>query len=316
MTDERGVRNVPASVLARLANVARRGSRDFSAVLKQYFQERLLSRLARSRYRTRFVLKGALLFVTLEGDDEHQARSRPTKDIDFEAMQLSSDPAELTRIFRAIARMPSDVADGVVFDDSAVEAERIHDDEHYEGVRLHMPVTLGNARDRLQIDVAFGNAITPGPEEREYPTLLQFPRPSLLTYPLETVCAEKFEAAVALGDVNSRLKDFRDLYVISGTTTFDGEDLRRALARTFERRATEMRADAVIFSRSFADDEARQRSWDAYRRKQRDDDLPDTFAATIGSIIDFAKPAYDGARTDERFVQRWDPAARRWTNPR
>lgn len=313
MSDRRGVRNVAASVLSKLADVARRDGRDFNAVLKQYFQERLLSRLARSGHRNQFALKGALLFVALDFDsEEHQARSRPTKDIDLEAMRLISDPPELVRVFSAIASVASDVDDGVVFEALAVEAERIQDDEHYEGVRLHIPATLGNARDRLQIDVAFGNAITPGPMESEYPTLLGFPRPTLLTYPLETVCAEKLEAAVALGEVNSRLKDFRDLYVISGTTAFEGENLQRAFAQTFERRDTEMRADAAIFTDRFAEDEARQRAWDAYRRKQIDDDLPHTLAATIRSIIEFVKPAYDAARTQERFRQRWDPTARTW----
>lgn len=309
--------NIAASILARLANIARRDGRDFNAVLKQYFQERLLSRLAGSRYRNSFALKGALLFVALEGDEnEHQARSRPTKDIDFEAMQLASDPGELVRIFKVIAGTAGDVEDGVAFDPSAVEAETIHDDQQYQGVRLHIPVTLGKARDRLQIDVAFGNPITPQPEDTAYPTLLDFPRPNLRTYPLETVCAEKFEAAVALGELNSRLKDFRDLYVISSTTEFEGEPLRLAFERTFRSRQTDMREDPAVFSRRFAEDDTRQRSWAAYRRQHPDDDLPTTFAETIGAIIDFAKPAYAAARTGTNFEKRWDPARREWTPAR
>lgn len=114
--------------------------------------------------------------------------------------------------------------------------------------------------------------------------------------------------------MNRRLKDFRDLYVISGTTAFEGEDLQRALAQTFARRGTEMRADPAIFTDRFAEDEGRQRAWDAYRRKQIDDDLPQTFAATIGSISEFAKPAYDAARITGRFRRRWDPTARAWTD--
>ena len=182
------LKNVPTSVHARLLTFAKRENRDFNQVLTQYFQERLLDRLARSRYDEQFVLKGALLFVALDSE-RSAARGRPTRDIDFEGLKLRPEPEHIRAIFSEIAALPSDPDDGVVFLIKDIEAEQI-----------------------VEHDVGFGDAITPEPQRTAFPTLLdEHVWPKLLTYPLETVVAEKFEAAIDLAEANSRMKDFRDL---------------------------------------------------------------------------------------------------------
>jgi len=166
------LRNVPASVHARLLALAKSTDRDFNQVLTQYFQERLLDRLARSRYREQFALKGAVLFVALE-QGSTAVRGRPTKDIDFEALELHPDPEQIRAIFAEIVALSSEPDDGVVFVTKDMQAEQIVADEEYEGVRIHVPAFLGKIRGRMQIDVGFGDAITPKPRQRPAP-----PRPA------------------------------------------------------------------------------------------------------------------------------------------
>lgn len=211
------LRNVPASVHARLLALAKKDGRDFNQVLNQYFQERLLDRFARSASAGQFVLKGALLFIALDHAGA-EGRGRPTKDIDLEALVRKPEPSLVRAQFVEIAAMPSLPDDGVVFALSAIEAEQIMADDKYEGVRLRLPAALGDIRSRIQIDVGFGDAITPEPKHLAFPTLLHdYAPPQLLSYPLETVVAEKFEAAIDLAEANTRMKDFRDLYVLAVT---------------------------------------------------------------------------------------------------
>lgn len=125
------LKDIPASVHARLLAFAKREDRDFNQVLTQYFQERLLDRLAQSRYAEQFALKGALLFVALE-EGSQAVRGRPTKDIDLEALRLRPEPQQIGAIFAEIGALPSDPVDGVVFLIKDLEAEQIVDQEEYE----------------------------------------------------------------------------------------------------------------------------------------------------------------------------------------
>lgn len=133
---------------------------------------------------------------------------------------------------------PRLAANGVVFDVAGIEAAPIRDEAEYAGVRVRTSATIAGASLSVQIDVGFGDAITPDPVEIEYPALLEAPAPVLRAYPPETVVAEKLEAIVSLGVVNSRMKDFYDLWMIAQTFTFEGAVLAKALQQTFERRRT------------------------------------------------------------------------------
>lgn len=194
-------KNVAASVRAKLADIARKKGDEFQLVLSRYAVERFLYRLTVSGHGENFVLKGAMLFQ-LWADEPHRA----TRDVDL----LGSGDNSVERL-ADVARAACTVGvpdDGLAFDPKTVAAARIKEDQEYEGVRITCVVRLGQARIALQVDVGFGDAITPGPVRVEYPTILEFPAPVLKAYPRETVVAEKFQAMTALGIANSRMKDF------------------------------------------------------------------------------------------------------------
>jgi hypothetical protein len=200
-------KNLTASVRQRLLNLVREQNEDFGLFLTKYGLERILFRLSQSRHRDVFILKGALLFELWT-----EQTYRPTRDADFLGTGESS-LERFTQIFRDIfAEEVED--DGLRFDAESVKAERIKEDADYEGVRVTLMGHLDNARIPIQIDIGFGDVVTPAPVETGYPSLLDLPRARLLTYPKETVVAEKFEGLVKLGMANSRMKDFHDLYIL------------------------------------------------------------------------------------------------------
>ena len=198
--------------------LAREQKEDFSIVLTRYGLERLLYRLSQSAHRDRFVLKGAMLFQLWSGHPH-----RPTRDLDLLG-HGSPDPERFEGIFRDICRQNVE-DDGLEFQSDSVRAESMKEDEEYQGLRLKLVSRLGNARIPIQIDIGFGDAVTPEPDEVIYPTLLDGPAPTLKAYPRETVVAEKFQAMVMLGIANSRMKDFYDLWILMRQFEFSGPAL-------------------------------------------------------------------------------------------
>ena len=219
-------KNLPASVRQKLANLARERNVDFGLILVKYGLERILFRLSRSRHRDVFILKGALLFELWT-----EQRYRPTRDADFLA-HGDNAPERFAHIFRELCVLEVD-EDGLRFDAETIEAERISEDGEYEGVRVTFVAYLERAKIPIQIDIGFGDIVTPAPSEANYPTLLEFPGPRLLAYPKETVIAEKLEALVKLGIANTRMKDFYDLEVLSRTFAFEGKTLVQAIQNTY-----------------------------------------------------------------------------------
>ena len=210
-------KNLPASVRQRLTNKARETDRPFQEVLQYFAMERFLYRLSRSRHADRFVLKGALMFTAWGAP-----ASRPTKDIDLLARTDNAVEA-VTAVMAEVCGQTVD-ADGLEFDVGSVAGEAIKEDADYPGVRVTFLVTLQNARVSMQIDVGFGDVVTPAATMTDYPVLLDFAAPHLLGYPRETVVAEKFEAMTKLGLLNSRMKDFYDLWLLARQFDFDGAD--------------------------------------------------------------------------------------------
>lgn len=220
--------NVGASVRARLLNRARETQQEFNLILTRYAIERLLYRISISPYADHFLLKGALLF-DLWFDVPH----RPTRDADF----LGFGPSEISRIeavFKELCAMEE--ADGVVFQSESVRASEIRKEANYNGIRVIMIGLIDGARCHLQIDIGYGDAVTPAPEEVDYLVILDgFASPKLRVYPRYTVVAEKFEALTSLGMANSRMKDYFDLWVLSKQSDFQGDTLRQAVHATFDR---------------------------------------------------------------------------------
>jgi hypothetical protein len=272
--------NAAASIHRRLLNGAKERGEDFQLTLVRYGSERLLYRLAQS-FADRFVLKGALLLLLWEDQ-----LYRPTRDIDLEGFG-STDPEHLATVFRAVCDQPCP-EDALRFDADSVNATEIRTAQEYGGVRVTMTCFLGKARIPLQIDIGFGDAITPAPTVRPFPTLLDLPAPNLRTYPLETVVAEKFEAMARLGLGNSRMKDFRDLLTLASRQDFDGALLATAARATFANREARVEDIDTVLTDEFFADSVLQTRWHAYRRSQpRADDLPESLAEVGATILPF-----------------------------
>lgn len=224
-------RNVPASVRQRLLNRARRDRRPFNELLQYFAMERFLFRLSQSDHAERFILKGALML--------HVWRSptiRPTMDIDLLG-RTSSLEADLVSQLRDILRVNVE-PDGLVFDAESIQTEPVAAGDEYEGIRMRFLGMLVTARVHMQIDIGFGDVVYPKPEAADLPTLMDFPAPRLLCYSREATVAEKLEAAVTLGALNSRMKDFYDIWLLSRQFDFNGPALAEAIRLTFERRGT------------------------------------------------------------------------------
>lgn len=255
--------NVAASIRQRLLNVARERKEDFGLVLTKYGLERVLYRISQSNHRESFVLKGALLFELWT-----QQRYRPTRDADF-LVRGENDPERFVNLFRQICEMRVE-DDGLRFDADTVTAERITEDADYEGVRVKFVGYLEQARIPIQIDLGFGDVITPGTVETEIPSLLDLPKAKLQTYPRESVVAEKFEAIVTLGMANSRMKDFYDLLSLSREFPFEGKLLSEAFQKTFTRRGTQLpREMPVAFTPEFFEDADKKKQWAGFCNKKR-----------------------------------------------
>lgn len=253
----KALRNIGASVRARLQNLARETGQSFELVLTRYALERLLYRISTSAHAERFVLKGAMLLTSWFADPH-----RATRDLDLLGFG-DPNPDALLDVFREI--FAADVADGVEFDLDALRIDHIREDLEYGGLRLRTTAAISGARIAVMVDVGFGDALEPGAELIDYPTLLDLPSPRLRAYARETVIAEKLQAMVVLGRANSRMKDFYDIWLLSQSFTFDDDRLARAIAATFARRGTEIPThlpDALTVT--FATDEQKQRQWRAF----------------------------------------------------
>jgi len=296
--------NLGASVLARLLNLAKRRGDDYNLLLNRFALERLLSRVAASAHADRFLLKGALLF-SLWYDQPH----RPTRDADL----LGSGPDDadsLIATFRDIAAIELD--DGIVFDPASVRADMIREDNRYGGLRVRLMGRIGNARCALQIDVGFGDAVTPEPQTVVFPVLLDdMAAPTLKVYPVYTVIAEKYHAMTVLGLANTRMKDFFDIAVIARRTDLDGATLARAIAATFARRGTALPTEPpVALSHRFGDDDAKQLQWQAFVKKGRL--TAGTLPETVRLLHTLLWPASQVAASNSDATAEWKAPERRW----
>ncbi len=290
--------NTAASVRGRLTNRAKAGQRPFQEVLQHYALERLLYRLAQSPHRGRFLLKGALLLNAW-----HAPVSRPTRDIDLLGY-AENNVAVIEAMFREVCEL-SVVDDGLRFDASTLVGSRIKEDADYQGVRLTFVAFLEKARVPMQIDIGFGDVVNPGAEEREYPTLLDFPAPHLRMYPRETVIAEKFEAMVNLGTLNTRMKDFFDIWLLAGQYDFTGPALAEAIAKTFENRGTKLDANPIALTPIFTAAEGTQKQWAAFVKRSQLDNAPKTLDEACESLRRFLLPLASAILAAQTFTASW-----------
>ncbi len=295
--------NIPASVRQRLLNRARNDKRPFNEILQYYAMERFLYRLSQSVHAGSFILKGALM-LRAWGSPEF----RPTMDIDMLGRTLNEEGSIVAQIRDVIAVNVE--PDGLTFDPDSIKSERITEDADYEGIRIRFCGELDSARVNMQVDIGFGDIIYPGPEELDLPVMLDAPAPRLLCYSRESAIAEKFEAMVKLGILNSRMKDFYDIWLLSRQFDFDGLKLAEAIRLTFQRRGTSIPSRIEAFEQPFID--AKQVQWSAFYKRLQQDHVPKSFEDVVSVVKDFLTPLTSLISQDNPQPLRW-PASGPWS---
>ena len=277
------VKNMGASVRQRLLNYAKANGRPFAEVLQYYAMERFLYRLSMSPHVEAFTLKGALLLTAWQAPI-----SRPTMDIDLLGRTDNAVEA-IVALMREVSQAEV-TDDGIVFDPSSFAGEVIREDADYAGVRTTFVGRVDSARVHMQIDIGFGDVMTPGPETLTYPTILDFPAPTLSGYSRETVVAEKLQALVQLRMLNTRMKDYFDLWLLTRQPELSREVLVEAIKRTFANRGMELDLDPVGLSSAFGNDPAKQMQWSAFVKRSRLTEAPAKLSEVVEELRLFFAP--------------------------
>jgi predicted nucleotidyltransferase component of viral defense system len=255
------MRNLIASIQTKLKQVAATEKISYQLILTRFFQERLLYRIFISPYKSHFCLKGGALLYAFEKE-----ASRPTMDIDLLGLKIDNDLLHFKDVFFEICQI-EDATDAVTFDLDSLTTAKINKVDKYAGVRVKIEVKLGNIKQNLQIDIGFGDVVTSNPIAMDYLTLLAMNAPKIQAYSIETLIAEKFEAMISLAEMNSRMKDFYDIYSLLLHKKYDLGILKQAIANTFERRKTDYVANHPIFTSEFAENENRLVQWKSFLTK-------------------------------------------------
>jgi hypothetical protein len=287
-----------ASVRQRLLDKAKETGRPFNEVLQYFAMERFLYRLSKSSHANNFILKGALMLTVWDAP-----LTRPTLDIDLLG-RIDNRIETIVRVTGEICLQEVE-PDGVAFDIATIEAERIAEDADNEGIRVRFRGSLGTARIVMQLDIGFGDVVIPSPKPMNYPVLLDLPVPRLRGYSRESTIAEKFQAMVKLGILNSRMKDFFDIWLMSRQFDFNGATLAEAVLKTFSTRGTKIPAEPLALTGAFAEDVTKAAQWRGFLRKNRLSKAPRDLAEVIVSIGAFLKPISDRLAAGNVFKSIW-----------
>jgi predicted nucleotidyltransferase component of viral defense system len=296
--------NIAASIKARLLTHAKAKREDFNYVLIRYAAHRLLYRLSKSDYKEQFILKGATLFSVWKNGEAHRA----TKDLDLRGSG-NNEVEELIEIFKKICCQECK-EDGLIYPPKRVKGDKIKEGEEYEGVKITLWANLSGAQIQVQIDIGFGDTVSPPAVEIELPIFefLNLPLASLRTYRQETLIAEKFQAMVSLGIMNSRLKDFYDIWYLSKTSEFEGASLCQALQATFEQRNTPLPIkEPFAFTEDFAKDPDKLKHWTTFLNTKKPEMETPMLSEIIAEIRSFLMPPSSAAAQQREFNQRWCP---------
>jgi len=300
MTEE--IKNLSASIRMRLKNYAKKEKKQVNLIYLSFIQERFLYRLSISDYREKFVLKGGILLYCFD------LITRPTKDIDFLAQNVPNEINEIKKIMTQICKI--EINDGVLFDTETLTAKIIAENRKYNGIRIKLWAYIGTIKQILQIDIGFGDIIIPTSSIIEYPVLLDGNSPKIKVSSIESLIAEKFESMIILSIINSRMKDFYDIYFLSKNKSFQGKILYSAIKTTFHQRDTLFTRDPAIFSEIFVNDKERIRDWQFYIKKIRIE--PINFEVIMSRIKEFLQPIYNKLLDRKEFFHKWDHKKEKW----
>ena len=292
------ITNVPASVRQRLLNISRKNKRPFNELMQYYAMERFLYRLSQSDYADSFILKGALALQVRTAE-----KFRPTMDIDI-SQKRNDEKSEIIKQMKNILSVKVK-EDGLVFDLQSLRLEDIKRDAPYKGMRVLFCGTLDSAKINMQIDISVRDVIFPEPiKKMVFPCILDFPTPKLWCYSLESIVAEKFEALMKLGNWNSRMKDFYDLWILSREHNFEGHKLSKAIDLTFKNRDTSLKQEITAFKREFI--KSKEKEWSVFVKTLIQEDSPSLFDV-IESLKLFLLPIVKALTTKKLSPKYWKP---------
>jgi predicted nucleotidyltransferase component of viral defense system len=288
-------RNSSESVRQRILNQSKSDKRPFMELLQYYAMERFLYRLTQSAHARSYILKGALMLRAWKSPE-----IRPTMDIDLLGI-TGNDEANIVAQIRDILAVQT-TPDGLTFDANSVRSERITEEAEYAGINVRFIGFLGSARINMQIDIGFGDVVYPKPQKEELPCILDFPMTSLYCYSRESAVAEKFDAMIKHGTLNSRMKDFYDIWLLSRQFDFNLSDLSEAIRLTFKQRGTEMKQPLIAFSEEFIS--SRQSIWASFHKRLKQDHVPSSLAEIVTELEIFLTPVISNVSDD----MSWPPA--------
>jgi len=302
--NKKQIKNIGASVLAKLLKMSREQNLDFNRLLMLYLQEGFLHRLSISQYKELFILKGGVLLYST-----YLEKARPTKDVDFLVQNLSNQLDEFLQVIKRIVSI--NIKDGIFFKSSTIKVTRIIKAADYPGLRTIIPAQIDTAQQRLQVDVGFGNISATTPIQLKYPRLLESKSISITAYSWETVVSEKFESIVRFGEINSRIKDFHDLNFLIQHHCFKGKELKESIQETFNNCNTDITESSYIFSDSFLNDKQKQRQWISFLQKFESDSLSE-FVDVMENIMKFLDPVVQAIVEKKSFDYVWDTNKINW----
>lgn len=291
----KSLQNISSSVRQRLLNRSRDDNRAFNEILQYYAIERFLYRLSLSSHANKYILKGGVLLRAWSSSD-----FRSTMDIDVLGKTRNEEANIIAQVQDIISIEV--VPDGILFDSNSIQTERITEDADYSGIRVRFSGSLGTAKIRMQIDIGFGDVVYPEPEIASLPCMLDFPAPSLLCYSRESTIAEKFEAMIKLGYLNSRMKDFYDIWFLSRQFNFELASLSEAVKCTCKQRGTELTPNIEAFTEDFIS--THQAMWIAFCKRLKQDYVSLSFEIIVKEVEIFLSPIITNV-TEKRI---WVPA--------
>lgn len=273
-----------SSIIMRLLTYSRKYNINNQMILIRFFHERLLYRVSISAYKEHLLLKGGNLLYSIQGNT-----ARPTVDIDFSGNKISNDIEEIKKMFLQILSIETN--DAIIFDTETLTVNEINEQNQYTGVRIKVLAQLANIKQNIQIDIGFGDIITPGPITLDYPILLEtFEVPVIHAYTIETVIAEKLQAIIILAQLNSRMKDFYDIYSLLNSGIINHKTAKEAIIQTFNNRNTPLNFDSIVFKEEFYNDANRLKMWNAFLKKIKVN--PIDFEIVVKSIEQLIKDVF------------------------
>ena len=297
------VKNTADSVRQRLLNKAHEQQKPFNELLQHFAMERFLYRLSKSEYGEKFILKGGVMLYVCDAP-----AARSTRDIDLLG-RTSNNSATITKQIKSICAIKV-IDDGLVFNADSIKSEAITEAADYSGIRATFIAQLGTAKITMQLDIGFGDIVYPAPETITVPTILDFPAPHLKGYSRESIIAEKLQALVFLGEINSRMKDFYDIHLLSKLYAFNGEQLQTAIQQTFDKRITVIPEEVTAFGVSFIT--AKSMQWNAFLKNLGKDKPRQDFSECIEELKLFIMPVLTAIRTNQTLSGNWNPQDYKW----